>query len=123
MIEWGNNGKREVLFAERCLCTRESPRVGRLQEMMVTNERGGGKQHETYMCFLLRASFQERNTSFSFVAVFGWFNVLHFGRVAATSDEQIKNFPVFAYHLLFKGILPSCLIASWTTLKIFAQMP
>lgn len=75
------------------LCTRESPRVGRLQEMMATNKRGGGKQHETYLCFLLRASFQERNTSFSFVAVFGWFNVFHFGSVAETSDEQIKNFP------------------------------
>lgn len=75
------------------LCTRESPGAGRLQEMMVTNEHGGGKQHETYVCFLLRASFQERNTSFSSVTMFGWFNVMHFGRVAETSDEQIKIFP------------------------------
>lgn len=71
-------GRGKFCLRRGGLCAQESPGLGRLQEMMATNEGHGGKQHETYVCFLLRASFQERNTSFSFVAMFGWLNVFVF---------------------------------------------
>lgn len=57
-------GRGKFCLRRGGLCAQESPGLGRLQEMMATNEGHGEKQHETYVCFLLRASFQEKKHIF-----------------------------------------------------------
>lgn len=78
MIESKNNLKNNVLSLQRghlCIC--EFSGVG-FGKMISTDEHCGRKSHKTYVCFVLKASFHERNTPFNFVAVFGLVQCLVF---------------------------------------------